>query len=205
MGSVDLRRILDRSGRSRYSTGHLIPSPPRRRTRGGGFVAFTSRNLAATVLASLVLTVGPASAQGLGVGASLDVERITPQKLGTQTIYMAKLLCGTIPPSPTNPQAPAGALLAPGTYLSRINIHYVALKDPQIFDIYVSAGGLQQVSSRTLQPFGTATIDCGTVISPFDPLDPFVERSIAITAVFKPKSLGNVVGVYTFKNVDQAR
>jgi hypothetical protein len=157
---------------------------------------------AAIVLAWLVLTAGSASAQGVGVGASLDVERIAPQKLNQQSVYMAKLLCGTILANTDAPQAPAGELLAPGTYLSRANIHFLGLKGPQSFDVYVSAGGLLQVFTRTIQPFGTTTIDCGSVIPSFDPLDPFVERSIAILTVLPPNTVANVVAVYTFKNVE---
>jgi hypothetical protein len=157
----------------------------------------------AAILASLVLlTAGSASAQGLGVGASLDIERIVPQKLGQQSVYMAKMLCGTIPANPAAPQVPAGELLAPGTYLSRVNIHFLGLKGAQDFDVFVSAGGLLQFFTRTLLPFGTTIIDCGSIISPFDPLDPFVERSIAILTVLPGNTAAEVVAVYTFKNVE---
>jgi hypothetical protein len=154
----------------------------------------------ATLLAWLSLAAGSASAQG--VGASLDVETIVPQKLSQQSVYMTKLLCGTIPADPTAPQAPAGALLAPGTYLSRVNIHFIGLKGPQNFDVTVSAGGLLQVSTRILQPFGTAVIDCGSAIPDFDPLGPFVERAIGVLTVLAPNEAANVVAIYTFKNVE---
>jgi hypothetical protein len=158
--------------------------------------------LATTVAAGLLFTAGTASAQGVGVGASMDIERIPAQRLGPQRWYMAKLLCGTIQAKPGDPQAPAGPLLAPGTYLSRINIHHLSLREPQTFDVYVTAGQLQQVITRTVQPFGSATVDCGTVIALFDPLDPFVERSIAISTPVTAGTVTNVVAVYTFKNVE---
>ena len=161
----------------------------------------------ALTLTAFIVGAGEASAQGVGVGASLDVERISPQKLGAQTVFVVKFLCGTIPPHPTDPQASQGPL-APGTYMTAINLHRVAAPSTgsagaQTYDFYVTAGGLVNSGSVTLlNLLQTTSLPCGFILPGFDPLGPFVEGMVTITATLQPKSLANVVAVYTFKNVD---
>ncbi len=89
-------------------------------------------------LLMLSVAVAALSACALGVGGSLDVERIPSSKARTGLrTYPAKFLCGTIRADSRNLEFPStqgstsllgtfGAtaeLLVPGTYLTAINIH----------------------------------------------------------------------------------
>jgi hypothetical protein len=71
---------------------------------------------------ALAVSAGDAAAQGVGSG--LDVERIAPRVENAQRIWPVKFLCGTIAPDPAEPERPASPAdpLAPGTYLSAINV-----------------------------------------------------------------------------------
>ncbi len=112
------------------------------------------------LLAVAVAVLSACGGQALGVGGSVDVERIPATDAGTGLrVYAAKFLCGTIHASPSNLEFPSlrtgggltgafGAtaeLLVPGTYLTAINIH-----NPTSATIQVAKKALETVPQREL-------------------------------------------------------
>ena len=166
--------------------------------------------IVAMTLAMLVALGGEASAQGVGVGASVDVEQIPARTLHfhqPKTVFSAKFLCGTIRPDPANLQAPFGGVLAPGTYMTTINFNFIGCCEDQAFDAFVSPAGGETSFLGTLSispPINSGRFTCLSMIPGFQPSDLFSEGFLVITIVEKSlrREVFNVVGVYTFKNVE---
>ncbi len=68
---------------------------------------------------------------GVGTGASIDVEIVTPKQIRATSVFSVKFLCGEILPggasleqgSSENASLAQGSPLAPGSYRTAINIH----------------------------------------------------------------------------------
>ncbi|NIM52966.1 MAG: hypothetical protein GTO22_27640 [Gemmatimonadales bacterium] len=111
-------------------------------------------------LALAVAALYGCAAESVAVGGSVDVERVpaSDARTGLRT-YAAKFLCGTIPAESSNLEFPSlqgsrsltatfGAtaeVLAPGTYLSAINIH-----NPNTTTIEFAKKALETIPQREL-------------------------------------------------------
>ncbi len=188
----------------------------------------------------------PTRSTGIGVGASLDVERIPRSPVKDPYTYAAKFACGTIPADPARRDFPSvqgrqalpgtyGAyaeVLVPGVYLTAINI-----RNPTRNRIKIAKQALQTVPERDLPDFVEQTlvprrvednlrmgegveVDCvdilflltqrqavGDVIAipsftVEDRLQALKRDFVKGFVVIESKVELDVVGVYTFKNVD---
>ncbi len=177
-----------------------------------GAITGVSRLVVSIVFVTLVSAV---SAQGAGVGVSLDIDVIVGKRIqGAGRVYSAKFLCGTIPHDLSNPQLPpVGSPLVPGTYLTGVNIHNPYHTNTQFRKKALIANpqgklpGLVGIPvSEVLGPNGGLEVDCqnikdllfggGTV---FVPSEPFFTGFVVVTA--PPTRELDVTGVYTLKNV----
>jgi hypothetical protein len=153
--------------------------------------------------------VGEARAQG--VGASLDVETITPKRILFRWVYSVKFLCGTIP-SGTPPESPAlGLPLSPGTYLTAINIHNPNPGIPATVPIPLNfrkkalitnpqdeeRGKVSQFVNESLLFNQGLEVDCENIRDLLDTGGGFIKGFVVIDS---PLQL-DVVAVYTLKNV----
>lgn len=151
---------------------------------------------------------------GIGVGVSLDVEKIDGQRVPrVGQVFSAKFLCGTIDRGDA-PQAPPAVarFLTPGTYLTAVNIHNpnisamtfekkALITNPQD----EPRGKVSKSVTETLGPNEGLEIDCKNIIRDllqlldFSPSGPFFKGFVVITTnrIFPL----DVVGVYTVKNV----
>lgn len=127
------------------------------------------------------------SAQGLGVGASIDVEHITPliDKRGDRG-WPVKFLCGTIPSGRT-------AEVVPGTYMTAINILNLSHKTVDIFQDFPNSIGvvIKSIGHFEELKWNCADRDFGGFA------EGFTLFSVASGAVL------DVVAVYTLKSVEQ--
>ena len=178
-------------------------------------------------LAVAVAFGGEVLAQGVGV--SLDVETITPQRIVPRgvpstvpprpvQVFSAKFLCGTINPiTATFPQL--GAPLVPGTYLTAINIHNPnftavtfrkkAVETKSQREEAKEPGRIGKFVTEELRPDGGIEVDCLDITrellpplagTSFDLANDFIKGFLVIeTGDSTPL---DVVGVYTLKNVE---
>ncbi len=206
--------------------------------------------LIAIVLVLIVVVIiwppNPPRSEGIGVGASLDVERIPRSPVKDPYTYAAKFACGTIPADPARRDFPSvqgrqalpgtyGAyaeVLVPGVYLTAINI-----RNPTRNRIKIAKQALQTVPERDLPKFvkqtplprsvsDTLRMGEGVEVDCVDILYLLTQRQAAggtaatasYTVEQRLKALKrdfvkgfvvieselelDVVGVYTFKNVD---
>jgi len=182
------------------------------------------------LLIALMVSVafgGEAVAQGVGV--SLDVETITPQRIVPRgvaatvaprpvQVFSAKFLCGTInPAAATFPQL--GEPLVPGTYLTAINIHNPnftavtfrkkAVETKSQREEAKEPGRIGKFVTEELRPDGGIEVDCLDITrellpplagTSFDLANDFIKGFLVIeTGDSTPL---DVVGVYTLKNVE---
>ena len=150
-------------------------------------------------LAVLFTLGGEASAQGVGVGASIDVEIIPPSPFAVAgpregkekeaKVYVVKMLCGTIDPtSEATPQ------LVPGTYHTAINVVNLSNSTTEVLRVFPpSTIGFTDF----LDGLGVRKFDCTDFSEPG-----FFEK-ILLLAVSPKDNLG-VTAVYTLKSVEQA-
>jgi hypothetical protein len=154
-----------------------------------------------------------ARAQGiaLGVGASLDVETITPKRIFLRSVYSVKFLCGTIPEG-ASPEVPApGFPLVPGTYLTAINIHNpnpgISATVPIPLTFRKKAlitnpqgqprGRVSQFQQETLKFNEGLEVDCENIRELLNAGEGFLKGFVVIDS---PLQL-DVVAIYTLKNV----
>lgn len=181
----------------------------------------TLRFLAAAVM---VCAFG-SEAAAQGVGASLDVETISPKKIAplagpAHLVYSVKFLCGTIQSDADVPQFPeTGApLLVPGTYLTVINIHNPNPRPSATADIPLTfrkkalitnpqgedRGKVSDFFVDTLKSNEGLEIDCGNIKTllgdPTSDLKLKFLKGFVVIEVKHPLTL-DVVAVYTLKNV----
>ncbi len=154
---------------------------------------------------------------GVGVGLSIDVETIERTKLSKELdLYAVKFLCGTVPGFGQFPDP--GSPLAPGTYLTAINILnpgpepiFLTKKAIETRPQVEPRDGPKQIITDVLEPEQGFEIDCDDIIwvvlgnsDPLfvmDPFAPLVKGFVIITAI-KMKVRLKVVAVYTAKNVE---
>jgi hypothetical protein len=192
------------------------------------------------VLAAWCLFAGVAAAQtgdqsnippgglvGVGTGVSIDVEIVTPRKIGGNSVFSVKFLCGEI--LPENESLAEGSPLAPGSYRTDINIHnpnptvlgwgqkvVVAtpqtLGPPTLLEPAVATSIRRNISADAAENIGCRVIR-SILTGAFGDFPGGVHNSrfikgFVVISVPKPpkgeKKLGalDVVGVYTLKNVD---
>jgi|ERR687892_1596071 hypothetical protein len=157
-----------------------------------------------TALALAVLSSfgGEAVAQGLGAGAGLDVETVPSQRIRGQRVFSAKFLC-TIP---TNPLILPPGPLVPGIYRTAINIHNPDPVRPVKFTkkALLTPGPVGEPIPETLGPNAGFELDCeniqGLAGVACIPEGCFLKGFVVITT----EGPLDVVGVYTFKNVEAA-
>lgn len=183
--------------------------------------------LAITVVVSLGVAgaaFGQLASGGVGVGVSLDVETIVPKRIGgpgastlrgtfttavAPTVvlsYSAKFLCGSIPPA-GHPEL--GFPLAPGTYMTAINLH-----NPHPFGVKFRKkalitnpqgeppGRVGHHVDEGLEPNHGLEVDCKNIAALLGAdVTGFLKGFVVITT---PHEL-DVVGVYTLKNVEALR
>lgn len=170
----------------------------------------------AVVTAGLCATAAPAAAQGIGVGASLDIETVTPNRIesrnGPRLVYSVKFLCGEIPRQAHPAQ---GSPLAPGSYRTVVNIHTYT-ENPTTFNYQAvlakpagPGGPLPQLSafgSEFENPRAAIEVDCDDIAALFGrvgvTLPAFATGFLRIETRFVFPLV--VVGVYTLKNVEGA-
>ncbi|MDA2923767.1 hypothetical protein MYX65_03755 [Acidobacteria bacterium AH-259-L09] len=186
------------------------------------------------VLAAWCLFLGEAAAQyvgmqplppidggsvGVGTGARIDVETVTPKQIRENLVFPVKFLCGEIPSSLGS--LAEGSPLAPGSYRTAINIHN---PNPQAVTFLKKAvianpqgqprGAISLSVEDVLEADEALEVDCVNILSLFnnstdehsdEPSSAFVKGFVVIT-VSPPKGVPigelDVVGVYTLKNVD---
>jgi len=193
------------------------------------------------VLAAWCLFAGEAAAQyvgggqpspetdgasvGVGTGASIDVEIVTPKQLGPNWGFSAKFLCGEIPA--LDEYLAEGSPLAPGSYRTAINIHN---PNPLAVTFEMKAvianaqrqprGAISLYVPDLLEADQALEVDCVDIQSLFEDMGPvYIEDELVAvidSGFFKgfvvitvPRlqqghriATPDVVGVYTLKNVD---
>jgi hypothetical protein len=141
--------------------------------------------------------------KSVAVGASLAVQEVTPVKVGGKFVYAAKFLCSRVlselvPPNlipePENPNlATSDFELAPGTYLSTINVLNLASSSSTLtVTTTLLAPGFVQISDTV-----TLEGDRGFSLSCSDLKIVSGEGFITIRSAVELK----VVGVYTLNSV----
>ena len=209
-------------------------------------IQFAILLIAIVLVLIVVVIIRPPGGDGIGVGASLDVERIPRSPVEGLHTYAAKFACGTIPADSVRRDFPSvqgrqalvatyGAfaeVLVPGVYLTAINI-----RNPTRNRIQIAKHALQTVPERDLPEFVEQTllprrvednlrmgegveVDCvdilflltqrqavGDVIAipsftVEDRLQALKRDFVKGFVVIESELELDVVGVYTFKNVD---
>jgi hypothetical protein len=146
---------------------------------------------------------------------SLHVETVQPMSIQQKFVYSAKFLCGLINPIPTTPPpAPAVlAPLAPGLYLTAVNIYNPHDTNVQFDKRAVVAfpqhthrhGAIRNPTNETLGPHLGVEVDCldflhllGQALGAqsFDPKTPFVKGFVEVRTLENSPPLV-VVAVYT--------
>lgn len=153
--------------------------------------------------------------RGTGVGASVDVETIPSRTVRGQLVYAAKFLCGTIPPKPGVPEFPGTgigdtAFLSPGTYLTAVNIHnpdtipVSFLKRAAVSRHQTQRHGpVSEFSGDTLRWDESLEVDCPDILRLLHDSLPLERHFVKGFVVLRTNAPLDVVGVYTFKNVER--
>lgn len=167
-----------------------------------------------SVLALTAMSALSACAGGVGAGGTVDVEAVSSKRILGQVVFSAKFLCGTIPAEPGLPQFPASppdlsVLLAPGTYLTTINIH-----NPDTLTVMFSKKAVE--SERQWQGPGTIgesvrdslvwdqglQVDCRDIQRLLRDTIPLQTHFTEGFVVVRSERELDVTAVYAFKNVE---
>lgn len=143
-----------------------------------------------------------------GVGMSLDIEYVAAKKVARRFNYAVKFLCGTVR-SDVDPQLPGPEqLLAPGTYLTQINIYnpgasaVTFTKKAIILTPGLVTGPSGRPATVRLDTMQGLKVGCEEIANlagrRLSIPEQFIEGFVAIDA---PAEL-DVVAVYTAKNVE---
>jgi hypothetical protein len=184
------------------------------------------RTLILFIAVAVVAAFG-SEALAQGVGASLDVQAISPQSLvgvPSTEVFSAKFLCGTITPvlsasgAVISPQL--GNPLVPGTYLTAINIHNpnftpITLRKKAVVttpERQQKPGEIGALVTEVLNPDAGMEVDCVDILQLLKLVstsqDPWVYLNQNFIKGFVViQTTGStpldVVGVYTLKNVEK--
>ncbi len=162
-----------------------------------------------------VLAIGVAAlltgCRGPGVAGSVDVENISAKRVQGLFVYGAKFLCGTIPALATAPTFPAGdTTLVPGTYLTAVNIHnpdtltILFEKRAVIANAQVDPRGrVGEIQRDTLTWDQALEVDCADVLRLLQDTTDLLSGFLKGFIVVRSRTELDVVGVYSFKNVEQ--
>ncbi len=167
------------------------------------------------ILCAIPLLVIAACRGDTGVGASIDVETIPSKTIRGQLVYAAKFLCGTIPPKPGAPEFPGSGLgdtvfLSPGTCLTAVNVHNPDTV-PVVFFKRAAVSRRQTLPHGQVSGFDGDTlrwdegleIDCPDILRLLRDTLSLERHFVKGFVVLRTRAPLDVVGVYTFKNVER--